>query len=213
MPIHNTALPYALWAETHSRPPCVMNDTYFPLRFQLAPICLFMEPQCADRNLSLPVSPWARTHHGNWACNGQFGGGAVRLETLFLASPRGKDNLAPPAPDLLCFPPAGSLSTTFKVLSPTPCLGAEHQAGHRAAQMHRYPPALGMLCLGGMSRTSPAGFLLGWLGQPVPLSACSPGESGRKPRTGQPSQTQRGETLQHGFSEMTHAPDASPLVS
>lgn len=57
MPIHNTALPYALRAGTYSRPPRMMNDTYFALRFQPAPMRLFTEPQCSDGNPPLPVSP------------------------------------------------------------------------------------------------------------------------------------------------------------
>lgn len=144
MPIHNTALLYALQAGTYSRPPCMMNDTYFALHFQRAPICLFMEPQCTDGNPPLPVSPWDKAHCGHQACNGQFGGGAVRPETRLLASPPCKGTPGLLGPELLhfpltLFPTAGSFSTTFKAFSPAPCLRAEHQAGRRATDAHPHP--------------------------------------------------------------------------
>lgn len=136
----------ALQAGTYSRPPYMTNDTYFVLHFQPAPICLFTEPQRTDRNPPLPVSPWAGAHCGRWACNKHLGGGAARPETPSLASPLCKDTPGPLAPELLhfpltLFPTAGSFSTTFKALSPTPRLWAEHQAGRRATRVHGCPPA------------------------------------------------------------------------
>lgn len=110
---------------------------------------------------------------GHWACNGQFGEGTVQPKTLLLASPLSKDNPGSLVPELLhfplmLFPTAGSFSTPFKALSPTPCFGVEHRGGHRAMRVHGCPSARSGDAVPGRLL-----LYLAWLARPAHSTVCT----------------------------------------
>lgn len=84
MPVHNSVTHYEL--NILQAP---SYDEWYLIHFQPAPMCLFIYGASVLMD-TLPAPPQDTAHH----CNGQFGEGAVKAETLLLASPLCKNNPA-----------------------------------------------------------------------------------------------------------------------